>query len=294
MRLRLSSRLLQPLPTEVYECGSGDPRDDRRLWKQTSKENPGHPKRRRTRGRHLQSAFSTLAGPTPLNPFYNQEHPLVATLDADLEGKGTHCSHCLRTIQSDIAIRPESDRLASAYCSKDCQLKAHTQSQGLLFTADPPVPDALLGAGAAPANTAARADAQAAWATHLAGVGRSAPLLVARLIARQVANETLKMLPSASTPKLPGGDAPEADGGDYTLYDHLERIRFLEVNPPKAEMELLRNVLQTALPGLEEFVTDERHATLLGKMMYNAYGVCFGGGRDDKVCVKILHEQNTV
>jgi len=45
---------------------------------------------------------------------------------------------------------------------------------------------------------------------------------------------------------------------------------------------LLAKVLATAVPGLEQFVTDERHATLLGKMAYNAYGVCFGGGRDDK------------
>jgi len=33
---------------------------------------------------------------------------------------------------------------------------------------------------------------------------------------------------------------------------------------------------------LEQFVTEERHATLLGKMAYNAYGVYFDGGRDDK------------
>jgi len=36
------------------------------------------------------------------------------------------------------------------------------------------------------------------------------------------------------------------------------------------------------LPGLEQFITDERHATLLGKMVYNSYGVCFNGGREDK------------
>ena len=52
------------------------------------------------------------------------------------------------------------------------------------------------------------------------------------------------------------------------------------------EVKLLAKVLATAVPGLDQFTSrDERHATLLGKMAYNAYGVCFGGGRDDKACL---------
>lgn len=78
-------------------------------------------------------------------------------------------------------------------------------------------------------------------------------------------------------------DFTDAESGDYLLADHMERLRYLEVKPSAEELPLLVDVLQTALPGLEQFVTDERHATLLGKMAYNAFGVCFGSGRDDKV-----------
>lgn len=120
---------------------------------------------------------------------------------------------------------------------------------------------------------------------YLQGQERTAPLLVSRFIARQVAAETAKMVNDASgirgeaTGKV---DYTDADEGDYQLADHMERLRYLEVVPPQEQLPLLVDVLQTALPGLEQFVTDERHATLSGKMAYNAYGVCFDGGRDDR------------
>lgn len=81
---------------------------------------------------------------------------------------------------------------------------------------------------------------------------------------------------------LPGGGMATPPS-DYSLYDHLERLRYLEVEAPEQETKSLRDVFQTALPGLEAFITDERHAMLKGKMAYNAYGVVYNGGRDDKV-----------
>jgi import receptor subunit TOM20 len=132
-----------------------------------------------------------------------------------------------------------------------------------------------------PQAAEARRKAQANFVKYLQKEGRAAPLLVARFIARQVAVETGKMLPGGLKPA--DDDFAGADSVEYALNDHLERLRYLEVTPPKEERGLLVDVLQTALPGLEQFVTDERHATLLGKMAYNSYGVCFAGGRDDKV-----------
>ena len=202
--------------------------------------------------------------------------PIVTALDSDLQGKGTHCSHCLRHIQKGMAIPPGSDPLGSVYCSKDCQVKSKIQSQNLLFGLESPLPAEI----APPASNADRNKAQVAFVDYLKRVKKSFPLLVARFIARQVAVETSKMMPH---PGLLTAELPEVDGGDYTLYDHSERLRYLEMNASEEEMKLLRQVLHTALPGLEQFVTDERHAMLLGKMAYNSYGVCFSGGRDDKV-----------
>jgi import receptor subunit TOM20 len=209
-----------------------------------------------------------------------KEHPAVNVLDFDLQAKGTHCTHCLRHIQTGMAIKPPSDRLDSVFCSKDCQVKSKVQSQNLLFGLDSPLPRELA-PDMSPDATKQRDTAQAAFVDHIKKNGKNAVLLVARFIARQVAAETAKMLPISSTPPPPS-DAPEADGGEYTLYDHIERLRYLQVVASEEEVKLLAKVLATAVPGLDQFVTDERHATLLGKMAYNAYGVCFGGGRDDK------------
>jgi len=133
-----------------------------------------------------------------------------------------------------------------------------------------------------PQDTANREAAQTAFVNYINKNAKAVPLLVARFIARQVANETTKLMPNAGA-QLPS-ELPEAESGNYTMYDHIERLRYLEVNAPAEEIKIVSQVLSTALPGLEQFVTEERHATLLGKMAYNSYGVCFGGGRDDKVC----------
>lgn len=180
-----------------------------------------------------------------------------------------------------MAITPPSDRLNSVFCSKDCQIKSKSQSEGLLFGLEPPLP--LEMAPDMPGDSKEERDvAQAAFVEYINKGGKAAPLLTARFIARQVDAETAKMMPGTIATQV-ASDLPEAEEGDYTLYDHLERLRYLEVNAPEEEIKLLGKVLSTALPGLEQFVTDERHSTLLGKMAYNAYGVCFNGGRNDKV-----------
>ena len=223
------------------------------------------------------SPITVLAHPT-LNQV--QENPVVTVLDPDLQDKGSHCSHCLRQIQKGMAIGPSSDSLESVYCSKDCQVKSKIQSQNLLFSLDPPLPTELAPL-MPPQGLEARKNAQMAFVAYIKRISKAAPLLVAKFIARQVAFETANMIPLGSS--LFGSDLPEADGGQYTLYDHIERLRYLDVPAPEQEVKLLSNVLKTALPGLEQFITDERHAMLLGKMGYNMYGICFDSGRDDKV-----------
>jgi len=187
-----------------------------------------------------------------------------------------------------MAINPESDHFDSVYCSKDCQVKSKLQSQNLLFSLESPLPSEI-GPPMPPQAVEERNKAQAAFIAYIKHTARAAPLLVARFIARQVAVETAKMSPVSSG--LLTSELPECDGGEYTLYDHIERLRYLEVPAPENEMKLLREVLQTALPGLEQFVTDERHATMLGKMGYNTFGVCFGGGRDDKVSFEVYNRK---
>jgi import receptor subunit TOM20 len=211
---------------------------------------------------------------------FDQEFPVVAVLDADLEGSGKYCSHCLRELQeSDSStIHPPEDvnALGSSYCSEECFNTSKAQSTSLLFTLESPLPPEL--PAVEDIDDEARKGAQAKFVEYVKSERRVGPLLIARFIARQVAVETAKLAKKEPPKKV--NDFTTADEGDYMLVDHMERLRLLDVEPSEEELPLIADVLQKTLPGLEQFVTKERYATLAGKMSYNAIGV---GSRDDKV-----------
>lgn len=217
----------------------------------------------------------------------SKEEPIATALDADLQGKGTHCSHCLRSIEGDTAVRPDSDRFDSVYCSKDCHVKAMTYSQGILFTLEPPLPEQLI-PEAANLSKDERDRAQAAFAVYIQKSGKAALELMARVIARQVSIETAQMITSMGHSPLANANVMLTDGGDYTFNDHLERLRYLDVPAFEEGGKLFKTILQLAIPGLEHLATEERLSVYLGTMVYNAFGVCFDGGRDDKVNVQPL------
>jgi import receptor subunit TOM20 len=137
-----------------------------------------------------------------------------------------------------------------------------------------------------------------AFVELLRKTGVTRPLLVARFVACMVAEQSAKLGAAVSTfsskPLSPtamfGLPEPEGDPSVYSFYDHIERLRFLEILETPAEveeMEALKKVLQSAMEGLEQFVGD-RYALIKGKMAYNSIGVCFSGGRDDKVRIWLV------
>lgn len=172
-------------------------------------------------------------------------------------------------------------------------IASKTQSHTLLFSSDPIIPTEVPIAPSPPDGVDARRAAQIKFVEFLKNGNRASPLLLARFIARQVGAELQKMVeattPGAKKNILAENDFTDSEGANhgYGLGDHMERLRYLEIVPNKEEVTLLSNVLQTALPGLEGFVLEERHAILSGKVTYNAFGVCYGGGRDDKVCCRL-------
>ena len=168
---------------------------------------------------------------------------------------------------------------------------AKNQSHTLLFTLDSPLPIELA-ASSAPLIVEPRREAQAKFASYIKKTGRTTPLLVARFIARQVAIETQKLSTASSMGSrkaqstVVDKDFTDSEGtpDGYSLSDHIERLRYLEVEKDDEEAKLLSDVLRYAVPGLEGFITGDRHTMISGKMDYNAFGVCYAGGRDDKVC----------
>lgn len=213
-----------------------------------------------------------------------QEEPIVTALDWDLQELGSHCSHCLRLLHKATAITPEGDRLNATYCSKECQVKAEAQYHNLLFGLAPLLPPEIdVGAPLAPKEL--RDKAQQEFTDHLKAHKKTMSVLAAKYVTRQITIETAKMVihtsPAATdAPQLTVDNSPE-----YGIADHLERLRYVDVTVPENETKLICAVFGAALPGLEQSLNDERHATTLGKVAYNAIGICYSGGRDDRVCV---------
>ena len=162
-----------------------------------------------------------------------------------------------------------------------------TYSQGILFTLEPPLPEQLI-PEAANLSKDERDRAQAAFAVYIQKSGKAALELMARVIARQVSIETAQMITSMGHSPLANANVMLTDGGDYTFNDHLERLRYLDVPAFEEGGKLFKTILQLAIPGLEHLATEERLSVYLGTMVYNAFGVCFDGGRDDKVNVQPL------
>jgi import receptor subunit TOM20 len=129
-------------------------------------------------------------------------------------------------------LNPDGDRLSSSFCSKECEAQLKAESQSLLFGPEYAIPIEL-NPNQDPESTKKREDAQIAFARFVRESGRIQLMLVARFIARQVINETVKLLPpnhpSIPTPTPPQA-ADELTANGYTLFDHMERVRYLELN----------------------------------------------------------------
>lgn len=207
----------------------------------------------------------------------------MTTLDLDVQAQGSHCTHCFKSV-GETGIKTENDHLNATYCSTDCQAKSKAQSQNLLFGLEPPLPEELDN-GLSVLTKDDRDKAETEYTSYLKSKGKTGPIVAARLAARAIAIETSKLASNTTGPS-PADLHPISENDDnYALNDHLERLRFIDVTVDNEEHKLLRAVLATAVPGIEGSVADDRYAALLGKVAYNSYGVCFDGGRDDRVCI---------
>ncbi|KAG9018835.1 hypothetical protein FRB90_009122 [Tulasnella sp. 427] len=211
-----------------------------------------------------------------------KETPVVAVLDSDLEAslRDPTASYytCFRHIETPAEpVKPESpDALGSVYCSTECRDAAANDHHMLLFGSElTGILQSLNVSAPDAAKQEARKAAQEKLAKYFQEHGKSGILLVARFLARMVAEETKKLATA-------GGGLSASQ--EYSLYDHVERLRYLEFSEDQwsEQKDLLSEVLKLSADGLEEFLKDERYGLLLGKMAYNGVGVSFGSGRDGK------------
>ncbi|CAG8586008.1 1032_t:CDS:2 [Acaulospora colombiana] len=180
-----------------------------------------------------------------------KEQPIASALDPSLEvgfqsNTGDYCSYCLKELTKE-SFREETDLFEAVYCSKNCREKATNEYAALLFTSsDSPDPES-----------------KEARLVELVKSGNvKFPLMIARFLAKMVHEETQKVATGVEE--------------EYTTWDHVERLRFLTVpstDKEAREIKLLRDLFAAKVPGMEEFISEERYLMLKGKLMYNAYGI---------------------
>jgi import receptor subunit TOM20 len=170
------------------------------------------------------------------------------------------------------------DPLQSTYCSKVCQQAAEAHWNTLLFAAVPPPTPTNPTPKRTKAQVEERRKVQEAFVTKLKDEGKLAPLLVTRFIGRMVEDEHEKIvhLMEGSTvegqPKKVKTGLPEPEGEvEYSFWDHMERLRYLEILPNPADQEVCKSIqdlLKVSVEGLEEFVVEERYLILKGKCWF--------------------------
>lgn len=159
-------------------------------------------------------------------------------------------------------------------------MQSKAQSHNLLFGSEDIFP-AEIGIQIPDEIKQARPKTQEAFVEYLRSSSSSGLLLTARVVAMQIISQFAKAMPEVAGMKA---DLPELSlSPEYSIYDHMERLRYLEMQIPDDEYGSLSELLKTALPFVENGHPDERHTIFRGKMAYNAIGVVYGGGRDDKV-----------
>ncbi|KAF9974376.1 hypothetical protein BGZ73_002227 [Actinomortierella ambigua] len=167
------------------------------------------------------------------------EAPIISALEPSLEGLN-FCHYCLKEIVPEESKVPCADCTKVVYCSEKCMSTAKVEFHAALCTKDE--------------IDGAKKD----LFDYSKETNSKYPEMIAKFLVRMVHEDSV------------------SKDEEFNLFDHIERLRFLEVRPSAAEQQeilLLKQALGSEIPGLGEFVNEERYLTLKGKLLYNAYGV---------------------
>ncbi|KAJ2557480.1 mitochondrial import receptor subunit tom20 [Coemansia sp. RSA 1933] len=163
------------------------------------------------------------------------------TKSADKSSNGLECEKCHE----------------AAYCSEKCRQDAYDAYHQFLCTKSD--------------NVEARKFADLIKESH-----ELAPILIAKFFGILVDREKKKELARVLGSLNGSGSSSESDADEYTTWEHLESMRYLELIPSDTDAEVLKmlgGLMSANVPGLSEFVTGDRYTMLKGKLDYNAYVV---------------------
>ncbi|KAJ1919534.1 mitochondrial import receptor subunit tom20 [Mycoemilia scoparia] len=140
------------------------------------------------------------------------------------------------------------------YCSEKCRTDAHDAYHQVLCTSS---------------KEAASFVKQCRESNELA------PIIIAKFFSTLIDKEKKKELARA----VNADSKSESDDDEYTTYEHLERLKYLEIIPSKDDavaLKQLSGMLASKIPGLGDFINEERYVTLKGKLAYNTFATKLG------------------
>ncbi|KAG0325244.1 hypothetical protein BGZ99_000899 [Dissophora globulifera] len=168
------------------------------------------------------------------------EAPVISSLEPSLEGD--FCHYCLKQIAGEEPSVPCAKCRDVVFCSEKCKTMAGQEFHDILCTKD-----------SEDASSPERSLSEYTKVTR-----KLVPEMLAKFLVKMVHEESLN------------------SGAEYNSFDHMERLRYLEI-PPSAEeekeMSLLKVALGSNIPGIDEFITEERYMLMKGRLLYNLYGI---------------------
>ncbi|KAJ1834133.1 mitochondrial import receptor subunit tom20 [Coemansia sp. RSA 2711] len=230
-----------------------------------------------------------------------EEDSVVSTL-LPCAQNGKYCYHCMRAIpaaeaeaeaedtaeakseaaeeETEEKKEPASDGIKcdkcaeAVYCSEECRQDAYDAYHQFLC----------------PNSSAATANdfAEQAKKSH-----ELAPILIAKFFGILVDREKKKELARA----LGVSDKNTSEADEYTTWEHLESMRYLELIPSATDAAMLHKLgelMSDSVPGLNEFVTGDRYTMLKGKLDYNAYAVHSAGDAEVPKETEDTHVSDTM
>ncbi|CAO0803639.1 unnamed protein product [Mucor circinelloides] len=185
------------------------------------------------------------------------ESPLVSALHPQLEG--SYCNYCMKKLTEDNKIEcTNCDQVA--FCSKECETKGNEEYHTFLCS-----------------NSKLTSNTKAMEFNSYAKTNNvKYPQMIAQFLSSMVAEEIEKT-------KL-GKEAPR-----YSAWDHIERFnqQELEANEDTVkEANMIKELLASKVPGIDEFLSDEIYLLIKGKLNENSFKI--PGASDVTVEVSLL------
>ncbi|KAJ2874953.1 mitochondrial import receptor subunit tom20, partial [Coemansia asiatica] len=182
---------------------------------------------------------------TSMSPEKDGEKPSVEAKEDKAEAKSEFTDKSSGAVECDKCHKV-------VYCSEKCRQDAHDAYHQFMCTGSN--------------NSSASEFFELAKKNH-----ELAPIMIAKFFGVLVDREKKKELARAVGLSL---DSSMED--EYSIWEHLECMRYLELIPTTSDVVLMRKLselMSAGVPGISEFVTGDRYTMLKGKLEYNTYAV---------------------